>query len=136
MFNFAGKNAFIWIGPEPLVTILNPKDIKDRMNNYLDFQRPSNNPLTKYLISGPPSHEGDKWAKHRKIINPAFHVEKVKVICLFSLLFFYLFSSFYFIHACHVLFNLIVVNVFISDCQLIKMVGTWNFKFGRLLVNR
>ena len=106
MFNFAGKNCFIWIGPKPLVNILNPKDIKDVMNNYLDFEKPANNPLTKYLISGLPSHEGDKWARHRNIINPAFHVKKLKVIYLSSLLFFYLF-----IHACHVLFNLIVVNI-------------------------
>ncbi|KAL3364185.1 hypothetical protein AABB24_013105 [Solanum stoloniferum] len=30
------------------------------------------------VLKGLANIEGDKWAKHRKIINPAFHVEKLK----------------------------------------------------------
>ncbi|XP_074560598.1 cytochrome P450 CYP72A616-like [Curcuma longa] len=36
------------------------------------------NYLVKYFIRGVVSHEGEKWAKHRKILNPAFHIEKLK----------------------------------------------------------
>lgn len=32
------------------------------------------------LHNGVGSHEGEKWARHRRIINPAFHLEKLKVI--------------------------------------------------------
>ena len=37
------------------------------------------NPLTKLLARGVADAEADQWVKHRKIINPAFHVEKFKV---------------------------------------------------------
>ena len=37
------------------------------------------NPLTKLLARGVADAEADERVKHRKIINPAFHVEKLKV---------------------------------------------------------
>ncbi|XP_008226211.1 PREDICTED: cytochrome P450 CYP72A219-like [Prunus mume] len=73
-----GKNFFIWIGPTPRVNISNPADVKDVFTNYEDFQKPVINPLVKLLATGLPNYEGEKWAKHRKIINPAFHLEKLK----------------------------------------------------------
>jgi len=36
-------------------------------------------PQVRFIASGIVSHEGERWSKHRKIINPAFHLEKVKV---------------------------------------------------------
>uniref|UniRef100_A0A452XBY0 Secologanin synthase n=2 Tax=Aegilops tauschii subsp. strangulata TaxID=200361 RepID=A0A452XBY0_AEGTS len=35
--------------------------------------------LSKLLAVGVATHEGEKWVKHRRILNPAFHVEKLKV---------------------------------------------------------
>ncbi|PQQ18731.1 cytochrome P450 CYP72A219-like [Prunus yedoensis var. nudiflora] len=43
-----------------------------------NFQKPVINPLVKLLATGLPNYEGEKWAKHRKIINPGFHLEKLK----------------------------------------------------------
>ena len=44
------------------------------------IDRDSFNPLTKALIGdGLPGLMGHKWAAHRKIANPAFNMEKVKV---------------------------------------------------------
>ncbi|PRQ30803.1 putative 11-oxo-beta-amyrin 30-oxidase [Rosa chinensis] len=43
-----------------------------------DFRRPVLNPLSKLLVTGLASYEGEKWAKHRRIVNPSFHVEKLK----------------------------------------------------------
>ncbi|KAC9216385.1 hypothetical protein E3N88_46173 [Mikania micrantha] len=52
--------------------------IRQILANYNQFQKPRRNPLTKLLGRGVADVEGDQWVKHRKIINPAFHVEKLK----------------------------------------------------------
>lgn len=76
---FAGKNCFLWIGPKPLVIARDPEIIRDVFNKYAIYQKPKSTPLTKLLAQGVVSYEEDKWAKHRKILNPAFHMEKIKV---------------------------------------------------------
>ncbi|KAI3744885.1 hypothetical protein L1987_57981 [Smallanthus sonchifolius] len=52
-----GKIFFSWFGP--------PK---------------KNNPYIEILSTGVIDYEGDKWSKHRKIINPTFHAEKLKLM--------------------------------------------------------
>ena len=39
-----------------------------------------NERLLKMLALGIASYDGEKWAKHRRIVNPAFHLEKLKVL--------------------------------------------------------
>ncbi|KAK9937707.1 hypothetical protein M0R45_014479 [Rubus argutus] len=73
-----GKNSFVWNGPIPRVIIMNSEDLKDVFTKLDDFQKPKSNPLLKLLATGLATYEGDKWAKHRRIINPAFHLEKLK----------------------------------------------------------
>ncbi|PRQ30804.1 putative secologanin synthase [Rosa chinensis] len=73
-----GKNSFVWMGPVPRVNIMNPEDMKDVFTKLDDFPKPVSNPLFKLLATGVASYEGEKWAKHRRIINPSFHVEKLK----------------------------------------------------------
>ncbi|KAL4621470.1 hypothetical protein ACB092_06G230200 [Castanea dentata] len=73
-----GKNSFTWLGPRPRVNIMSPEQIKDVFTKIGDFQKPKQNPLTRLLTMGVITYEGEKWAKHRKIINPAFHLEKLK----------------------------------------------------------
>lgn len=54
--------------------------IKEVLNKSNQFQKvKGGNPLTKLLATGLVYYEGEKWAKHRKIINPAFHVDRLKV---------------------------------------------------------
>jgi cytochrome P450 len=77
---YAGKNFFIWFGPTPRVYIMDPEQIKDVFTNIGEFQKPHTNPLSKLLSLGVVTYEGEKWVKHRKIINPAFRIEKLKVI--------------------------------------------------------
>nr|APZ88352.1 cytochrome P450 CYP72A509 [Eleutherococcus senticosus] len=78
-FKKYGKDSFVWLGPKPLVYITDPDDIKEVLNKFYQFQKPrGGNPLTKLLATGLLDAEGDRWVKHRKIINPAFHLEKLK----------------------------------------------------------
>ncbi|KAK7837778.1 cytochrome p450 72a14 [Quercus suber] len=73
-----GKNSFTWMGPKPLVNIMNPEQLKDIFSKICDFRKPIANPYIKLLGNGLSWHEGEKWTTHRKIINQAFHHEKLK----------------------------------------------------------
>jgi len=59
---------------------MDPEKIKDVFNKFQDFEKPKLSPLFKLLGTGLANLEGEKWKMHRKIINPAFHLEKLKVI--------------------------------------------------------
>ncbi|KAI5440462.1 hypothetical protein KIW84_010078, partial [Lathyrus oleraceus] len=74
-----GKNSFIWFGTKPRVVLTEPEQIKDVLNKITEFPR-TNYKISKLLISGLAIHEGEKWSKHRKLINPAFHLEKLKIM--------------------------------------------------------
>ncbi|XP_030552119.1 cytochrome P450 72A397-like [Rhodamnia argentea] len=75
-----GKDSFMWLGPTPRVNITNLEQIKEIFSKIDDYQRPDFNPLVKLLADGLANHEGEKWARHRRIINPAFHIEKLKLM--------------------------------------------------------
>lgn len=75
----AGENSLVWFGPRPAVTITDPEMIKEIMSKNYVFQKASGNPMAKMLARGVATYETEKWAKHRKLINPAFHLEKLKV---------------------------------------------------------
>ncbi|KAI3698684.1 hypothetical protein L2E82_42415 [Cichorium intybus] len=74
-----GKSFFTWMGPLPLVHITEPALIREILAKYSQFQKQKGgNPLSRLLARGLVDVEADQWEKHRKIINPAFHVEKLK----------------------------------------------------------
>ncbi|KAG9447961.1 hypothetical protein H6P81_014089 [Aristolochia fimbriata] len=74
-----GKTSVTWFGRHPRVTIMEPDLVREVLSNkFGHFQKPRRNALMKQLVPGLAAHEGEKWAKHRRIINPAFHVEKLK----------------------------------------------------------
>nr|BAX04011.1 cytochrome P450 72A555 [Platycodon grandiflorus] len=70
-----GQNFFAWLGPKPMVNIVDPEIIKEILSKYNQFQKPKGQ---TQLVRGLIAQDGEKWVKHRKIINPAFHVEKLK----------------------------------------------------------
>lgn len=73
------KTSFFWFGPHPRVIIMDPELVKDILSSkFGHFEKPRPTPHGKLLALGVASYEGEKWARHRRIINPAFHVEKLK----------------------------------------------------------
>ncbi|XP_034678010.1 cytochrome P450 CYP72A219-like [Vitis riparia] len=73
-----GKNFFTWVGPSLRVNIMEPELMRDVLLKSNIFQKTPSHPLVKLLVSGLVALEGEQWAKRRKIINPAFHPEKLK----------------------------------------------------------
>ncbi|KAG5545988.1 hypothetical protein RHGRI_018226 [Rhododendron griersonianum] len=72
-----GMNYFTWLGPTPRLNIIDPKLVKEIMSNTEVFQKPA---ITKLLLTGILAYDGEKWAKHRKLVNPAFQIEKLKLM--------------------------------------------------------
>ncbi|XP_010535013.1 PREDICTED: cytochrome P450 72A13-like [Tarenaya hassleriana] len=78
MLKTHGKSFFTWLGPIPVITLTNPEQIKEVFNKVYDYEKPHIFPLVRLIATGLVNYDGDKWAKHRRIINPAFHLEKIK----------------------------------------------------------
>ncbi|PHU07647.1 Cytochrome [Capsicum chinense] len=72
-----GKNAIFWHGTTPEIYIMDPLLIKEIFSKIYDFQKP-HNPVAKLLAQGLVGAEGVHWAKNRRIMNPAFHPDKLK----------------------------------------------------------
>ncbi|XP_066309240.1 cytochrome P450 CYP72A616-like [Miscanthus floridulus] len=74
-----GKISVTWLGPTPRVIVNDPKLVREIMaNKFGHFQKRKHTGIVRRLSNGLVNHEGEKWAAHRKIINPAFHLEKLK----------------------------------------------------------
>ncbi|GJM93839.1 hypothetical protein PR202_ga10430 [Eleusine coracana subsp. coracana] len=74
-----GKLSFTWFGPTPRVMIPDPELVREVLSNkFGHFGKPKASRIGKLLANGVVNHEGEKWAKHRRILNPAFHHEKIK----------------------------------------------------------
>lgn len=69
----------MWVGLMPRVHITDTKQLKTVFSLINDFQKATMNPIIKLLADELVNCEGSKWVKHRKIINSAFHLEKLKV---------------------------------------------------------
>ncbi|KAJ6832657.1 cytochrome P450 72A15-like isoform X1 [Iris pallida] len=74
-----GKISFTWFGTTPRVTITDAELIREVLaNKFGHFEKPKLSSIVRMLATGLANYEGEKWAKHRRILNPAFHVEKLK----------------------------------------------------------
>uniref|UniRef100_A0A452ZMB1 Cytochrome P450 n=1 Tax=Aegilops tauschii subsp. strangulata TaxID=200361 RepID=A0A452ZMB1_AEGTS len=75
-----GAPCISWFGPVPKVSITDPALVREVMSSKLarDVEKFKFPALTRLLADGVGNYEGDRWAKHRRILNPAFHAEKLK----------------------------------------------------------
>lgn len=75
-----GKVSMCWGGPTPRLIIKDAEMMKQVLSNKQGhFEKPYIPPILLVLTNGLTTLEGENWAKHRKIINPAFHIERLKV---------------------------------------------------------
>ncbi|KAL3729618.1 hypothetical protein ACJRO7_026707 [Eucalyptus globulus] len=75
-----GKLCFTWLGPKLELNIMDSDMLKEIFSRINEFEKPHPKAIGDLLLSGLVSVEGEKWAKHRKISNPAFHYEKLKYV--------------------------------------------------------
>ncbi|KAF3339940.1 Cytochrome P450 72A15 [Carex littledalei] len=75
-----GKQSFTWFGSLPRVTIRDPELVREILSSkFGHFETQKIGRLGRLLADGGLiMYDGEKWAKHRRILNPAFHVEKLK----------------------------------------------------------
>ncbi|XXG61646.1 hypothetical protein AAC387_Pa05g0202 [Persea americana] len=80
-FESYGRISMTWFGASPRVSIMDPELIREVLTDKSGhFEKTKLSPVFKVLVTGLVNLDGEKWAKHRRIINPAFHQEKLKVL--------------------------------------------------------
>uniref|UniRef100_A0A7N1A068 Cytochrome P450 n=1 Tax=Kalanchoe fedtschenkoi TaxID=63787 RepID=A0A7N1A068_KALFE len=77
-----GATFLVWFGSNVRLTVAEPDLIREIFASKSDFYEKSEaHPLMKQLEGdGLLSLKGEKWARHRKIINPAFRMENLKLM--------------------------------------------------------
>nr|GME21417.1 cytochrome P450 CYP72A219-like [Ipomoea batatas] len=77
--HFAGKKSYFWQGPVARVLIMDPEMLREILYKYNIFQKPvSASPIFRLLVAGIVSQEGERWVKHRTLLNPAFKLHNFK----------------------------------------------------------
>lgn len=78
---FYGSTFLIWFGPIPRLTVSDPDMIREIFTSNSQFyEKNQAHPLVKQLEGdGLLTLKGPKWAHHRKIISPTFHIDNLKL---------------------------------------------------------
>lgn len=69
-----GENCFVWFGPSPRLAISDPELLKEIMSRPDVFHKTHPGPIVENVAGGLMLLEDEKWAKHRRIINPVFKI--------------------------------------------------------------
>ncbi|KAL5709347.1 hypothetical protein ACHQM5_020048 [Ranunculus cassubicifolius] len=78
-FQKYGKVSMFWYGTRPNLIIADPELVKEALSYKLGhIEKPPQDPHVSSLSIGLVTMEGEKWIKQRKLVNPAFHIDKIK----------------------------------------------------------
>uniref|UniRef100_A0A1D1XX89 Cytochrome P450 734A6 n=1 Tax=Anthurium amnicola TaxID=1678845 RepID=A0A1D1XX89_9ARAE len=77
-----GSTFLLWFGPTARLTVADPDLIREIfVSRSQFFDRYESHPLVRQLEGeGLVSLRGEKWAHHRKVITPTFHMENLKLL--------------------------------------------------------
>ncbi|CAL9171710.1 unnamed protein product [Musa hybrid cultivar] len=77
-----GEPFLFWFGPEPRICVSHPELIKQVLANKFGFYPKIDPPpnLTSLLGKGLVLVEGTEWVRHRRVVGPAFHMDKLKIL--------------------------------------------------------
>ncbi|RWW37161.1 hypothetical protein BHE74_00057764 [Ensete ventricosum] len=76
-----GETFLFWFGPEPRLCVSHPELIKQVLANKFGFYLKIDPPpaVTSLMGKGLVLVEGTEWVRHRRVVGPAFHMDKLKV---------------------------------------------------------
>lgn len=91
-----GATFLVWFGPTVRVTISDPDLIREIFTSKAEMYEKNEAPALVRQLEGDGllSLNGEKWAHHRAIISPTFHMENLKVIISSTLFVIILLRSF------------------------------------------
>ncbi|KAJ0962283.1 hypothetical protein J5N97_030111 [Dioscorea zingiberensis] len=77
-----GSTFLLWFGPTARLTVADPDLIREIFVSRADsFERYESHPLVRQLEGdGLVSLRGAKWAHHRKVLTPTFHMDNLKLL--------------------------------------------------------
>jgi len=83
-----GKSFLYWFGPKPRICIFDYELARQILSNKSGhFMKNDTQPTVLALLGkGLVFVEGIDWVRHRRVINPAFAMDKIKVILCANLI--------------------------------------------------